>query len=48
MIIITSIIIIIIIIIIVIIICSYSPSHRRGTLKGVPTVKSFQSHFKVT
>ena len=25
---------------------SASPSHRRGTLKGVPTVKSPTSHFK--
>ena len=25
-----------------------SPSHRRGTLKGVPTVKSPTSHFKLT
>ena len=27
---------------------TYSPSHRRGTLKGVATVKSPKSHFNVT
>ena len=25
-----------------------APSHRRGTLKGVPTVKSPNVHFQIT
>ena len=28
--------------------CHTSPSHRRGTLKGVPTVKSQKSHQQIT